>query len=98
MKLKVKGRTLLHAEFASEMPVAEFSPHLSKEAVHNIANDYNYGQQMLQVYGAYRDNLHINNVVEMLAEMEPLYRAHQEQKFAISRKHGFWAKCPGCGE
>ena len=90
MNFKLKDRTLLNADIISpDMPYAEFDPDLARNVPKNIVNSLNNGNEMLMIYKQFRDDLHIVNVVEMLKQMEEIYRAYDRTEFEKRiNKHG----------
>ena len=86
MNFKLKDRTLLDADIISpDMPYAEFDPDLARNVPKNIVNSLNNGHEMLMIYKKYRDDLHVVNVVEMIKQMEDIYRAYDRTEFEIKR-------------
>lgn len=83
---KFKNNKMLNADIISpELTVAEFSDQLVKGEAAKIVNNLNCGQEMLQLFGNMRDDMHILNVTQMLEKMEHVWAKWSEQDFQIRR-------------
>lgn len=85
MNHKLKNRTLLHGDIVNDVSIAEFSDALAEQSMHRMVNAMNYGDEMLRLYQSHRDNKHITNILQMLEEMEKVYRNWNEAEYNAKR-------------
>ena len=87
MKFKLKGNDILNTHFISpDIPYATFSDEITHATKKEIVLTLNYGGEMLDLYRRYRDDMHIKNVVDLLEQMEVLFREYSYAVYSAKRK------------
>ena len=75
MKVQRKGILLFDDILeGAKRKVAQLTPDLTNQCMNEIVIGINQGYIMLKLYESYRDNLHIANVMDMLKQMEEIYK------------------------
>lgn len=86
MNTKLKGNLLLNADIITpETSYATFNDGLTRQTKKEIVLAINYGQEMLNIYEANRNNLHVVNVVDMLKKMEEVFSKFSYDRFEARR-------------
>lgn len=78
-----------------EIVVAEFTDQYTEERKQQLVVNHNFGLAMLLTYQIHRDNMHIDNVAEMLKKMEEIYYKYEKETFQIKNKKSFFWKIFG---
>ena len=74
MKHKLVDSKLILGDILDpQIEIAVFS-NITKIAQKEVVSTLNNGDDMLKLYKQYRNNLHINSVVELLEKMEEIYQ------------------------
>ena len=81
MKHKLIDSKLIHGDIADpQTEIAVFS-NITKIAQKEVVSTLNNGDDMLKLYKQYRNNLHINSVVELLEKMEEIYQKWEYEMY-----------------
>ena len=87
MKHRLDGDNIIHGDIISpEVTLATFSKGISNATKKHYLNTMNYGDEMLMVYRRYRDNMHIENMVEMIREMEKIFQDYDIAEYSARRE------------
>jgi hypothetical protein len=81
------GDKLLNADIISpEFVYATLNNGLTEQAKVEIFLTLRCGAQMLDLYKATRDNMHISNVAHMLEDMETIFQYYEYELYAAKRR------------
>lgn len=81
------GNRVFDDNFKTDRLVLEFVENeWTNRAKSDFVTDHNFGKQMLDIYGKYRDSMHISNVMEMLKEMEENWGKYSYERFENRQK------------
>ena len=87
MRLKLKDNKMLCADFVSpEIAVGTFE-NITKEAMNDIVENNNFGEEVYALYSQYRDTLSLYNIKEFLDKLNTLYSVTEYNKFTNRRKN-----------
>ena len=86
MKHELHGSKLIHGDIKDpKIEIAEFTNVLKRCDQKSLVVTLNNGDDMLRLYQKYRDNLHINSVVELLEQMEEVYQKWNYEMYEASK-------------
>ena len=81
MKHKLVDSKLILGDILDpQIEIAVFS-NITKIAQKEVVSTLNNGDDMLKLYKQYRNNLHINSVVELLEKMEEIYQKWEYEMY-----------------
>ena len=82
MNHRLKGRTLIHGDILDpEIPIAEFSEDFSAIEREKLVASLNYGHDMILAYATYRQRGALHDVVNLVAQLEEIYRNWTQAMF-----------------
>jgi methionine salvage enolase-phosphatase E1 len=86
MKIKRNKNKILLQDFESpDIEIATLDDTLLPKHKDHFVNEHNSGVALLEIYEKHRGNMHIENVLEMLKEIEKEYREYDEKRYLIKR-------------
>jgi len=86
MKLRLENDKIILADVISpEMAVGTFE-NITKEAMNDIVENNNFGEEVYVLYSQYRDTLSLYNIKEFLDKLNTLYSVTEYNKFVSRRK------------